>query len=210
LRQRISQISSVTKSEFTSVAMQLRSTTRLPGRYRDDDVPDLPGTAPFVHPTVPYNPNLPPAVFPTLDFPRPVDIRTEEVMELPSRLESPESDPDQEALSKRATVFHGKQQSSDELLQRGLSSGAKSEEVAAPEPDTSRQQEWDLPDENDTDPGEYDGWGVTANDNGGDESPRIGLSVSSSNFRSQLFRSHQHGGTEAQYATRRANSILGL
>lgn len=172
--------------------MQLRSTTRLPGRYREDDVPDLPGTVSFVHPIVPYNPNLPPAAFPTLDYPRPVDSRPAEVMAVPSRAESSDSDPEQEAPAKRATVFHGKKQSSDGWLQRRLSSDTEPEEMEVPEPETSRFQEWDLSDENGTEPGEYDGWGVMANDGGDDDSPRIGLTVSSSSFYSHFLRTHHH------------------
>jgi len=103
-------------------------------------------------------------------------------MAVPSRPDSPDSDSEQEAPAKRATVFHGKQQPSDEWLQRRLSSCAESEEVEVPEPETSKFQEWGLSDENDTEPGEYDGWGVMANDDGDDVGPRIELSVSSSNI----------------------------
>ena len=113
-------------------------------------------------------------------------------MAVPSRPESPDSEPEQEAPAKRATVFHGKQQSSDEWLQRRLSSGAESEEVEVPEPETSRFQEWDLSDENGTEPGEYEGWEAITNNDGNDESPRIGLSVSPSSFHSHFLRSHHH------------------
>jgi len=160
--------------------MQLRSTTRLPGRYREDKVPDLPGTASFVHPTVLYNPNLPPAAFPTLDYPHPADTQTAEVMAVPSRPESPGSGSEQGVPTKRATVFHGKQHWPDALLQRRLSSDAESEEMEVSEPETSKVQGWDSSGENVTEPGEYDGWGVMVNDDGNDENLRIGLSVSSS------------------------------
>ena len=39
---------------------------RPPGRYREDDIEDLPPNPTFVVPTVPFNPNLRPALFPTL------------------------------------------------------------------------------------------------------------------------------------------------
>jgi hypothetical protein len=167
--------------------MQLRSATRLPGRYREDDIPELPGTASFVHPTVPYNPNLPPAVFPTLDYPRPVDSRPAEVMAVRNRPESPDSGSTQEAPARRATVFHGRQKSSDGWLQRGSSSGSEFEDVEVPEPETSSFQEWDSSDENCTESSEYDGWRVMTSDDGDDDSPRIGLTVSSPNFRSSSY-----------------------
>jgi hypothetical protein len=173
--------------------MQLRSTTRLPGRYREDDVPELPGIASFVHPTVPYNSNLPPAVFPTLDYPRPVDSQLAEVMAVSNRPESPDSDPEQEILAKRATVFHGKTQSSDQWLQRRLSSDARYEELEVSEPETRRLKEWDISNGNFMKPDEYNGWRVMANDGGDDEKPRIGLSVSSPWFRSHFLLSYHHG-----------------
>jgi hypothetical protein len=46
--------------------MRLRANVRPPGRYREDDIEDLPPNPTFVVPTVPFNPNLRPAVFPTL------------------------------------------------------------------------------------------------------------------------------------------------
>jgi len=48
--------------------MQLRTNIRLPGRYRDVEDAELvlPPKPTFVHPTVPYDPNLRPAVFPTI------------------------------------------------------------------------------------------------------------------------------------------------
>ncbi len=156
-------------------------------------MPDLPSPAAFVHPTVQYNPNLRPAVFPTLDYPRPADTRPTEVMEVSSCPESPGSDTEQDVPERRATVFHGKQQSSDDWLMRRLSSDAESEELRVPEPETSKLQGWDLADENAAEPGEYDGWGVTANDDGSDETPRIGLSVSSSSSSPHNMTSQHHG-----------------
>ncbi|TAQ91028.1 hypothetical protein B7494_g643 [Chlorociboria aeruginascens] len=46
--------------------MRLRTIHRLPGRYREDDLPELPPTAKFVTPDVKYDPNLRAAAFPTL------------------------------------------------------------------------------------------------------------------------------------------------
>lgn len=48
--------------------MQLRQTRRPPGRYREDDVPELPPNPTAVEPTIPFDPTLRPAVFPTLDL----------------------------------------------------------------------------------------------------------------------------------------------
>jgi hypothetical protein len=47
--------------------MQLRSITRRPGRYREEEIPDLPTPPRFVHNTIPFDSNLPEAAFPTLD-----------------------------------------------------------------------------------------------------------------------------------------------
>src|ERR1700730_12028275 len=159
--------------------MQLRSSSarRLQGRYREDDIPDLPGIARFVHPTIPYNPNLPPAAFPTLDQPRHALAWPAEAMEVPSRPESPESDPEQDILPRRATVFRGKIQSSNSSSRRGVSFGAESEEVSRDQ-DSSKIQAWGPLDE----PGEYDGYGVMANDGEDNEGPRIGLTVSTFKF----------------------------
>lgn len=46
--------------------MQLRQHRRLPGRYREDKTPELLPNPTFVIPTVPFNPRLRPAAFPTL------------------------------------------------------------------------------------------------------------------------------------------------
>src|SRR6266487_216193 len=87
--------------------MQHRAHTRLPGRYREDDIPPLQGTAKFVHPTAPYNPNLPPAVFPTLDVPRLVALPLPEVMDVDGS-ESSNSPLEGELPQRPAAVFRGK------------------------------------------------------------------------------------------------------
>jgi hypothetical protein len=46
--------------------MRLRINVRRPGRYREDDLEELPPNPQFVVPTIAFNPNLRPAVFPTL------------------------------------------------------------------------------------------------------------------------------------------------
>src|SRR3982074_2905391 len=46
--------------------MQLRQNRRLPGRYREEDIPELPPNPTAVEPTIPFDPTLPPAAFPTL------------------------------------------------------------------------------------------------------------------------------------------------
>lgn len=194
--------------------MQLRSTTRHPGRYRENDIPELPGIASFVHPTVPYNQNLPPAVFPTLDYPRPGDSRLAEMMVVSSHPKSPDSDPEQEILAKRATVFHGKNQSPDQWLRKRLSPDAQYEELEVSEPKTRRLQEWDISNGNGIEPGEYDGWRVMANDGVDDGSPRIGLRVSSFSFRScfLLYFLTTVAGSEVPntYTASRTNHTLGL
>lgn len=48
--------------------MRLRTNLRRPGRYREDDVEELPPNPTFVVPTIPFNPALRPAVFPTLKW----------------------------------------------------------------------------------------------------------------------------------------------
>jgi hypothetical protein len=48
--------------------MRLRANVRRPGRYREEDVEDLPPNPSFVVPTIPFNPNLRPAAFPTLQW----------------------------------------------------------------------------------------------------------------------------------------------
>lgn len=48
--------------------MQLRQTRRIPGRYREDEIPELSPNPTAVEPTIPFDPNLRPAVFPTLDL----------------------------------------------------------------------------------------------------------------------------------------------
>jgi hypothetical protein len=48
--------------------MQLRANVRRPGRYREDEVEDLPPNPRFVVPTIAFNPDLRPAVFPTLQW----------------------------------------------------------------------------------------------------------------------------------------------
>jgi hypothetical protein len=184
--------------------MQLRSTTRPPGRYREDDVPELPSRASFVHPTVPYNPNLPPAAFPTLDYPPPAVNQRAEVMTVPSRPDSPESGPEQKLSVKRATVFHGNQKSSSQWLKSRISSDAEVEEVEGSEPDTSTLQEWCLLDANLKELGEYDGWGVMANNYGDGESPRVDLRVSASSLTSPYIAFQGHLNA---YITSPANSI---
>lgn len=163
--------------------MQLRSSSsiRRPGRYREDEIPVLPGVASFVHPTVLFNPNLPPAAFPTLNQLRPVDTRPAEAMAVPSRPGSPDSELEQETLPKRATVFHGEMQSSNKLPRR-VSSSAEWEKIARSQ-DASKHEKWDSSDKSYEEPGEYDGYAVMANDDG--KSPRIGLTVSSTFFYSR-------------------------
>lgn len=46
--------------------MQLRTSIRRPGRYREDEVDELPPNPSFAIPTTPFNPNVRPACFPTL------------------------------------------------------------------------------------------------------------------------------------------------
>ena len=46
--------------------MRLRNTIRPPGRYREEDIEELPPNPRFVVPTIQYNLSLRPAVFPTL------------------------------------------------------------------------------------------------------------------------------------------------
>lgn len=166
-------------------AMQLRPKFYLPSRYRENDISPLPGIAAFVRPTITFNPNLPPAAFPTLDKPCPVDTRTADAMTMSSRPESPGSDLERESLPKRATVFHGEMRSSSKPLREVFS--VKWAEVAAPDP-VCRLQSLDSLGGNCNVP-EYDGYGVMGNDNGGDGSPRIGLTVSLINFLI-LLRSH--------------------
>jgi hypothetical protein len=48
--------------------MHLRQNTRAPGRYREDSVESLPPNPKHVHPTIPFDPTLRPAVFPTLEL----------------------------------------------------------------------------------------------------------------------------------------------
>jgi hypothetical protein len=48
--------------------MQLRANVRLPGRYRENSDEYLPPNPRFVVPTIPFNPNLRPACFPTLQW----------------------------------------------------------------------------------------------------------------------------------------------
>lgn len=47
--------------------MRLREIRRLPGRYREDEVPELPPNPTAVQPTVAFDATLRPAAFPTLD-----------------------------------------------------------------------------------------------------------------------------------------------
>ena len=47
--------------------MHLRTNLRPPGRYREEEDQDLPPNPIFVLPTIPFNPSLRPAVFPTLN-----------------------------------------------------------------------------------------------------------------------------------------------
>lgn len=48
--------------------MQLRQNRRAPGRYREDDIPELPSKPTAVEPRIPFDPTLRPAAFPTLEF----------------------------------------------------------------------------------------------------------------------------------------------
>lgn len=48
--------------------MQLRQLRQAPGRYREDDISDLPPNPTTVEPTVPFDPTLRPAAFPTLEL----------------------------------------------------------------------------------------------------------------------------------------------
>lgn len=171
-------------------------------------MPELPGTASFVHPTVRYNPELPPAAFPTLDHPRPLDTQPTEVMAVRSRSDTLESDLEQDAPTKRATIFHGKQQSSCQWLQRRLSFHTESEDVQALQPKSTKLQKWGLMDENRTEPGEYDGWGVMVKDSGNNES-LLGLSVSSSSQSSYPLNLQGQKNWD-QYMTSRDNSTIGL
>jgi hypothetical protein len=99
--------------------MQLRdgTTIRVPGRYTEYDIPPSPGVATFVHPTIPYNPGLPPAAFPTLDFPRAIKQPTKAMAVLDSsdsasRQETPilklGMQKDVSAPRRRAIVFYDK------------------------------------------------------------------------------------------------------
>jgi len=58
------------------MTMILRERVRQPGRYGEVEEEHLPSPAKFVHETVPFNPNLPPARFPTLDHPPPKHSET--------------------------------------------------------------------------------------------------------------------------------------
>jgi hypothetical protein len=76
-------------------SMKLRNNVRRPGRYREGEVPDLPPNPTFVVPTIPYDPTLRPAVFPTLaldqfppDHPNHVSQSTE-VEDNPPQVERP-------------------------------------------------------------------------------------------------------------------------
>jgi hypothetical protein len=91
--------------------MQLRTNSRIPGRYREEAVPELPGVAKFVHPTIPFNPNLPPAAFPTLDFPLPIREQIDDTTEEMRSATSPRKvrgvmKSNHQGAQKRATVFH--------------------------------------------------------------------------------------------------------
>ena len=48
--------------------MRLRENRRLPGRYREDEIPELPPNPTAVEQTVPFDPTLRPAAFPTLSL----------------------------------------------------------------------------------------------------------------------------------------------
>lgn len=48
--------------------MQLRQLRRLPGRYKEDSVPELPPKPTTLEPHIPFDPTLRPAAFPTLEF----------------------------------------------------------------------------------------------------------------------------------------------
>jgi hypothetical protein len=141
----------------------------MPGRYREDDIPDLPGTARFVHPTVPYNPNLPPAAFPTLDEPRPVGATTARSMNT-----SLSNSDEQSQLQRRATVFHDRRRVSDVSLPE--ESSALESEEPMPERQNVNLAPKLLP--VDEDPGEFESYGSFAYDDGVETRPRAGLPVS--------------------------------
>jgi hypothetical protein len=92
--------------------MRLRANVRRPGRYREEDVEDLPPNPSFVVPTIPFNPNLRPAAFPTLQWnelspDHPAFVAKETVQEeIPVGGESQESEADEGVRKdKPAVVF---------------------------------------------------------------------------------------------------------
>lgn len=93
--------------------MQLRTNVRRPGRYHEEDVDELPPNPTFVVPTIPFNPNLRPAVFPTLwwdelDPDHPAYVPKEsvkEVEEQESGSGSQQQEGQEEELVRNAFVF---------------------------------------------------------------------------------------------------------
>lgn len=166
--------------------MQLRTHTRLPGRYREDDIPPLPGTAKFVHPTAPYNPNLPPAAFPTLDVLRSVAHLLPEAMDVDGS-ESPNPPREGELPRKPAAVFRGKGRapriSSPEVIQH-----AAEEEAERLEPEYSfRLPQLSVSSE---DPGEFEATELNVDGEGKEKIERVGLPVSNFTLLSSVVRIH--------------------
>ena len=60
--------------------MQLRQNRRLPGRYREEDIPELPPKPTALQPTIPFDPTLPPAAFPTLPLNQSLPEKTQETV----------------------------------------------------------------------------------------------------------------------------------
>lgn len=172
--------------------MQLRAHTRLPGRYREDDIPPLPGTAKFVHPTAPYNPNLPPAAFPTLDVPRPVALLLPEAMDVDgSESSTPQFEGD---LPRRpAAVFRSKGKapriSPSEVIQH-----AAEEQAERLEPEYSfRLPQLSVSSD---DPGDFEAKGLNIHGEGQENIERVGLPVSDSTLLSavvHIYPACKHG-----------------
>ena len=153
--------------------MQLRAHTRLPGRYREDDISSLPGRAKFVHPTIPYNPNLPPAAFPTLEEPRPVQSQAPYLMDV-GGTQPPDSQLEEEPPRRPATVFRGKGKtartsSSSEQVQHEPEEGTLEPSHGFRQPQFSFSSE---------DPGDFETNVYYSDGEGQEKKPRVGLTVS--------------------------------
>jgi hypothetical protein len=151
--------------------MELRSRVRPPARYMEYHIPELQRPPRFVHSTIPYNPRLPKAAFPTLDEPRLRRPRAKPAMGAP---QTPRSALKKRETPRQAVIFRDPRNVSKDGAQRRNSFESEIDEGfqmnSSVIPLLEQRESLE-------DPGEFEAFGYLSADEGG-EKPRAQLRVS--------------------------------